>query len=46
MLSMMKIDIAPVSVMAWVVAIVIAFKYSYVDVPHNARATVVKDLRG
>ncbi len=33
--SMMKIEVAPVSAIAWVDAIVIAFRYSFVGLPHN-----------
>ncbi len=45
-LSIMKMDIAPMLAITWVVRIVIAFKYSCVGMPHNARAAVVKDLQG
>jgi hypothetical protein len=33
--SMMKMEVAPVSAIAWVDAIVIAFRYSFVGLPHN-----------
>ncbi len=33
--SMMKIEVAPVSTMAWVVAIVVVYMYSWDGLPHN-----------
>jgi hypothetical protein len=36
----MKMEVAPVSVMAWFVAIVIAFKYCGMGLPSNIRAAM------
>ncbi len=38
--SMMKMEVAPVSAMAWFVAIVIAFKYWGMGLPNNIRAAM------
>ena len=39
-LSMMKMEVAPVSAMAWFVVIVIAFKYCDMGLPNNIRAAM------
>ncbi len=38
--SMMKMEVAPVSAMAWFVVIVIAFKYCGIGLPNNVRAAM------
>ncbi len=41
--SMMKMYVTPVSVIAWVDAIVIAFRYSCVGLPHNNYAAAANN---
>jgi hypothetical protein len=44
--SMMKMEVAPVSAITWVDAIVIAFRYSFVGLPHNACTAVANNEQG
>jgi hypothetical protein len=44
--SMMKMEVAPVSAIAWVNVIVIAFRYSLVGLPHNTHAAAANDRPG
>jgi hypothetical protein len=44
--SMMEMDVALMSAIAWVDTIVIAFRYSFVGLPHNARAAAANDGPG
>jgi hypothetical protein len=43
---MMKMEVAPVSAMAWFAAIDIAFKYCGMGLPNNIRAAMATVLRG
>jgi hypothetical protein len=44
--SMMKMEVAPMSAIAWVDVIVIPFRYSFVGVPHNAHLAVANNRPG
>ncbi len=45
-LSMIKMDVAPVSAIAWFVLIVIALRYCWLGDPNTCRAMAAKDEHG